>query len=314
MLDVTFYGVRGSTPCCDDRSVRYGGNTSCVLLQAADQDPIILDLGTGLRYYGDVFARTSTAPFRGTALVTHLHWDHVQGLPFFRPLHSPGAHLDIVGTGGERTLREAFGEFMTPPYFPIRVDDLIGNVSFRDVHDETLQIGDAIVTVRPVPHVGATNGYRVDWAGASVAYVSDHQQPMHDGTSVADSVLELCDGVDLLIHDAQFTDDEFADRPHWGHCTIEYALEVARQAKVRALVLFHHDPSHHDEFLDGVSADASRRSAQLGLGAVFTAYEGLRVTLGPPSRDAMSTIDLRDLCAQPHDRHKAVRLSTATGK
>jgi len=106
-----------------------------------------------------------------------------------------------------------------------------------------------------------------------VAYVSDHQQPMHDGTSVADSVLELCDGVDLLIHDAQFTDDEFADRPHWGHCTIEYALEVARQAKVRALVLFHHDPSHHDEFLDGVSADASRRSAQLGLGAVFTAYE-----------------------------------------
>ncbi|TML10557.1 MAG: MBL fold metallo-hydrolase [Actinobacteria bacterium] len=310
MLDVTFYGVRGSTPCSDERSMRYGGNTSCVLLQVAGQDPIILDLGTGLRYFGDVFSRTATAPFRGTALVTHLHWDHVQGLPFFHPLHTPGAHLDIVGNGGERSLSDAFGEFMTPPYFPIRVDDLTGNVSFRDIHDETIVVGDAIVTARSVPHVGATNGYRINWAGASVAYVSDHQQPRDDRTLVADAVLELCDGADLLIHDAQYTDDEFADRSHWGHCTIEYAIEVARQAKVRALVLFHHDPSHHDDFLDGVSADASQRSAQLGLGTVFTAYEGLRITLG---HDSSVPIDLRDLCAQPYARNAAFRLATGAG-
>jgi phosphoribosyl 1,2-cyclic phosphodiesterase len=280
-----------------------------VLLQAPDRDPIIFDLGTGLRYFGDVFARTATVPFKGTALVTHLHWDHVQGLPFFHPLHTPGAHLDIFGTGGERTLSEAFGEFMKPPYFPIRVGDLTGNVSFREVHNEQFTIGDALVTVRSVPHVGATNGYRVDWAGASVAYVSDHQQPCDDHTFVAEAVLELCDGVDLLIHDAQYTDDEFADRAHWGHCTIEYAIEVARQANVRALALFHHDPSHHDDFLDGVSADASRRSAELGLGAVFTAYEGLRVTLGPSGHDP-DVIDLRDLCAKPHERNAAIRLST----
>ena len=309
MLDVTFYGVRGSTPCCDERSVRYGGNTSCVLLQVPDRDPIIFDLGTGLRYFGDVFARTASAPFKGTALVTHLHWDHVQGLPFFHPLHTPGAHLDIVGTGGERTLSEAFGEFMTPPYFPIRIDDLTGNVSFREVHNEQFTIGDALVTVRSVPHVGATNGYRVDWAGASVAYVSDHQQPCDDRTFVAEAVLELCDGVDLLIHDAQYTDDEFVDRAHWGHCTIEYAIEVARQAKVRALALFHHDPSHHDDFLDGVSADTSRRSAELGIGAVFTAYEGLRVTLGGSGNDP-NVIDLRDLCVTPRERNAAIRLST----
>jgi phosphoribosyl 1,2-cyclic phosphodiesterase len=310
VLDVTFYGVRGSTPCCDERSVRYGGNTSCVLLQAPERDPIIFDLGTGLRYLGDAFARTTTAPFRGTALVTHLHWDHVQGLPFFHPLHTTGAHLDIVGNGGERSLAEAFGEFMTPPYFPIRVGDLTGQVSFRDLRDEQIMIGDALVTARSVPHVGATNGYRVEWAGATVAYVSDHQQPRDDHTSVADSVLELCDGADLLIHDAQYTDDEFADRAHWGHCTIDYAIEVARQANVRALALFHHDPSHHDEFLDGISADAARRSAEVGLGTVFTAYEGLRVTLGPPGLDPDVPINLRDLCSQPRDRQTAIRLST----
>ena len=281
-----------------------------MLLQAGDRDPIILDLGTGLRYLGDAFARTTAKPFRGTALVTHLHWDHVQGLPFFHPLHTPGAHLDILGTGGERTLADAFGEFMTPPYFPIRVGDLTGHVSFGDLRDEKITIGDALVTARSVPHVGATNGYRVEWAGATVAYVSDHQQPCDDHKFVADSVLELCDGADLLIHDAQYTDDEFCERAHWGHCTIDYAIEVARQAKVRALALFHHDPSHHDEFLDGVSADAARRSAEVGLGTVFTAYEGLRVTLGPPGLDPDVPIDLRDLCAQPHDRHTAIRLST----
>jgi ribonuclease BN (tRNA processing enzyme) len=207
-------------------------------------------------------------------------------------------------------LSDAFGEFMTPPYFPIRIDDLIGNVSFREVHNERLTVGEAVVTVRPVPHVGATNGYRVDWAGASVAYVSDHQQPRDDRSFVDEAVLELCDGVDLLIHDAQYTDDEFADRAHWGHCTIDYAIEVARQAKVRALALFHHDPSHHDDFLDGVAADASRRSVELGLGAVFTAYEGLRVTLGPSGHDPDVAIDLRDLCANPHERNAAIRLST----
>jgi phosphoribosyl 1,2-cyclic phosphodiesterase len=281
-----------------------------VLLRAGDDDPIILDLGTGLRYLGDAYARTSGKPFRGTALVTHLHWDHVQGLPFFHPLHTPGAHLDILGNAGERSLAEAFGEFMTPPYFPIRVADLTGHVTFCDLRDAQVTIGDALVTARSVPHVGATNGYRVEWAGATVAYVSDHQQPHHDQSHVDDSVLELCAGVDLLIHDAQYTSDEFADRSHWGHCTIEYAIEVARQANVRALALFHHDPSHHDEFLDGVAADASSRSAEAGVGAVFTAYEGLRLLLGAGRCEPDVSINLRDRCAQAPDRHTAIHLST----
>ena len=133
---------------------------------------------------------------------------------------------------------------------------------------------------RPVPHVGATYGYRIDWAGASVAYVSDHQQPVDDPTRVADEVLDLCDGVDLLVHDAQFTPEEFAERLHWGHCTIDYAVEVARQAGARRLALFHHDPSHGDDRLDALVAGAREQAAGSGVEEVVAAAEGLTVAFG----------------------------------
>ena len=264
MLSVTFYGVRGSTPCSDPASLRYGGNTSCVVVEAPNEDPIVFDLGTGLRYFGEAYLSRSSEPFRGTALVSHVHWDHVQGLPFFRPLTVPESRLDIVGIADRPEGIEAtFASFMCPPYFPVRVADLTGHVTFKDVDDSCWQIGSALITAGRVPHVGATNGYRVDIAGVSVAYVSDHQQPLDNPTTVAESVLRLCDGVDVLIHDAQYSDEEFATRQQWGHCTIDYTFEVARQAGARTLVLFHHDPLHHDDFLDdlcvGLSSAGPRR-------------------------------------------------------
>ena len=182
--------------------------------------PIILDLGTGLRLFG---TQPIDGTFRGTALVTHIHWDHVQGLPFFPPVDRPGARFDIYGpTQDEGSLAEVFGELMCPPYFPIHFSELEGDVEFHDVTDEDLKIGTAKVMVRPVPHPGPTVGYRIEWDGVSVAYISDHQAP-HELDTVADAVLELCDGVDLLIHDAQYTPAEFAMKSYWGHCTIDYA-------------------------------------------------------------------------------------------
>lgn len=281
LLNVTFFGVRGSTPCpCADNQ-RYGGNTACVVLESPGADPIVLDLGTGLRFWGERL--DADVPFRGSALVTHLHWDHVQGLPFFAPLHRPGSRLDIYGPSHpELDLEGAFDSFMCPPYFPVGIGDLGGEVTFHDVVDTDLVIGDAKVRVRDVPHVGLTNGYRVDWAGVSVAYVSDHQQPLDGGYDVAESVLDLAAGVDVLIHDAQYTREEFAAKAHWGHCTIDYAVHVAREAGARRLVLFHHDPTHDDRVLDALCADAAKLGAQAGLDEVICAAEGLTVSLGSP--------------------------------
>ena len=278
-LDVTFYGVRGSTPCPSDANARYGGNTSCVVVDVPGGDPILLDLGTGLRFYG-VDEPCAQAPFRGTALVSHLHWDHIQGLPFFAPINCPDARLDVYGPRNGRTLEACFEEFMAPPYFPIGFRDLAGDVGFHDVGAGSFEVGPATVTVAAVPHVGATNGYRIDWNGLNIAYVSDHQEPVGAPRLVDEAVLALVDGVDLLIHDAQFTPDEFAQRPDWGHCTVDYAVEVAHQAGVGELVLFHHDPAHCDATVDGLLEGAQATAVGRNVGAVSAAAEGRTISLG----------------------------------
>jgi phosphoribosyl 1,2-cyclic phosphodiesterase len=280
---VTFYGVRGSTPCSCDSNRRYGGNTSCVVIESEHRDPILLDLGTGLRFYGMTLPRDGS--FRGTALVSHLHWDHVQGIPFFTPMLAEGAQLDVYAPAQEGvSLADAVRTFIQPPYFPVEIDALPGSFEFHEVTDEVFDLDGAKVTVAQVPHCGPTVGYRIDCDGVSVAYISDHQQPGVDSTAVAPQVLELCQGVDLLIHDAQFDPDEFAARSDWGHCTVQYAVEVAARAGARRLALFHHDPSHGDERIDELLAEARGHAAVLGVEEVLAAAEGLTLSLGDAPR------------------------------
>jgi phosphoribosyl 1,2-cyclic phosphodiesterase len=277
-LRVTFYGVRGSTPCPCDTNRRYGGNTACVALEVPGEDPIILDLGTGLRFFG--LTQPTDGSFRGTALITHLHWDHVQGLPFFVPVDRPGARLDVIGPRQDGVdLAAAFEEFMRPPYFPVRASDLRGEIVFHDLAEADVAVGNAKVRVRPVPHVGETNGYRIDWGGASVAYISDHQAPLDRSETVSDAVLELCDGVDLLIHDAQYTPEEWEEKAHWGHCSVDFAVKVARESGARRLALFHHDPAHGDAFVDGLLEHAKRVASGCGIEDVVAAAEGLSFDL-----------------------------------
>lgn len=275
-MEVTFYGVRGSCPCPSEANRRYGGNTACVAVTVEGEPPIVFDLGTGLRAFGET--QPLDGSFRGTALVTHIHWDHVQGLPFFPPADRVGAQFDIYGPQqDEGTLGEVFDGFMRPPYFPVTCSELRGDISFHEVLKDELHIGSAQVIVRPVPHVGPTVGYRVQWHGRTVAYVSDHQAPLSLET-VAESVLELADGADVLIHDAQYTRSEFEEKAHWGHCTIDYAVRVAKEAGARHLLLFHHDPAHGDERIDELWAEA-RRANGVGGPEITAAYEGLRLDL-----------------------------------
>jgi len=279
-LRIKFYGVRGSTPCSCESNQRIGGNTACVVVTGDGFDPIVLDLGTGLRFWGTDICAASPASFRATALVSHLHWDHVQGLPFFPPMHRPGTQLHVIGPAQEgHSLEEAFDLFLRPPYFPVTLGQLSGTVTFAEATTDPIQLGAATVTARDVPHVGPTLGFRIEAGGASIAYVSDHQQPGCQSTVVADSVLELCDGVDLLIHDAQYTDPEFAERFDWGHCTTDYALEVAAQSGAKRLALYHHDPSHDDDTVDDLARRVAASSSVRHGPEVFAAAEGLVVDL-----------------------------------
>ena len=294
MLNVTFHGVRGSAPVPGPGNLRYGTHTACVVLDVPKEDPIVLDLGSGLRRWSRSLAEAAArrrgrnrpgddtaVPLRAVALLSHLHWGHVQGLPGFGPLDHPGTVLDVFGPRPEEgPLARVMADTLGPPWFRQRFDDRPGTVRFHEVGEEAMVVGpDAKVTIRSVPHgAAATNGYRVDHGGVSVAYVSDHDPP-HNLDGVPEGVLELAAGVDLLIHDAQLSAADWPGGADRGHSTTGYAVLVAREAGARRLALFHHAPDRDDDELDRLLEVARRSADRLGVDEVMAAYEGLTVSL-----------------------------------
>ena len=282
-MNVTFYGVRGSCPCSGDRYRRYGGNTSCLVIEIEGDEPLIVDLGTGLRALGDVLHRGVRAigtPLHATALLTHLHFDHILGLPFFGPLHDPGARLTVHGPAqGKGSLKDALHAAVQPPVFPIHMEQFRGELITVDTRDEDFSIGSAKIMARTIPHSGVTLGYRIEAEGRTMAYLSDHQAPL-DRRSIPDAVLELCQGADLLVHDGQYTDDEFAAKSDWGHSTAAFAVHVAAEAQVKRLLLSHHDPSHNDRDIDRVLTLARRLPEAKGVEEVSAAHESQSIDLG----------------------------------
>ncbi len=255
-----------------------------MVVRPSTGNPIICDLGTGLRNWGE--NEPHDGSFAATALVTHFHFDHVQGLPFLSAADRPGARLDIYGpTEGGLSVREMFTQFVRPPFFPVTIDQLRGSYNCHDVSDAVFSVDDAKVTSRPVPHVGVTLGYRIDADGTSVAYIPDHQAP-NDMTFIDAGVRELVVGVDLLIHDAQYDSNDWPTKAHWGHSTAEYALHVAKSCGAKALALFHHDPCRTDEHLDAATRQLAIEGAAFGV-EVFAAKEGLSLDLSRPLRDSL---------------------------
>lgn len=275
-LRVTFHGVRGSTPCHGDDIRKYGGNTSCVSIAIPGEAPIVFDLGTGLRYFGQTQPMDGT--FRATCLLTHFHWDHTQGLPFFTPILKAGSEVDLYAPAQDdgRSVEEVFRAAIRPPLFPIPLELFPGTIRFHDVSDTEFDVGSVHVTARSVPHVGPTVGYRLDWNGRSIAYISDHQQPYDGSYSASPGAIELARGVDLLIHDSQYSLAEFELKSTWGHCTPQYALWLASHAGARKLALFHHDPMRGDDALEATLAELQADGERGGV-EVIAASEGLTV-------------------------------------
>lgn len=281
-MRVTFFGVRGSCPCAGEEYRRFGGNTSCVLVEIGDDPPLILDLGTGAHALGRTLRRSGarTTPFRGTVLLTHLHYDHILGLPFFPPLAEPGTLLEIYGPRqGDEPVAETLRRAVQPPFFPVHLAELHGDVVFHDVRSEGFAVGSAKVRGRHVPHPGATLGYRIEAPGAVLAYVPDHQASP-DRRWVDPEVLELCDGADLVVHDAQYSAAELDGHADWGHSSVDYAVQVASEAGAHRLALFHHDPSHADGDVEDLTTHASGLPEAASLDQVFAASEGTTVEVG----------------------------------
>lgn len=274
---VKFWGVRGSIPCPGKATVKYGGNTTCVEMRLGEER-LIFDAGTGIKLLGDSLG--NAAGITAHIFFTHSHWDHIQGFPFFSPAFRLGNFFRIYGvpTPAGTTIEQRLHEQMLHPNFPVPLQTMQSIVAFSDLEvGQTITIGDRRLQTWPLNHPGEAVGYRVSWRGMTVAFVTDTE---HFPDRLDGNVLALAREADVLIIDATYTDEEYYDRQlskvGWGHSTWQEAVKVAQAAGVRQLVLFHHDPSHHDQCLDDIAL-----AAQAQFPATAIAKEGMEIKITP---------------------------------
>lgn len=306
-MKVKFWGVRGSIPIPGPSTVRYGGNTPCIEITGASGDCVILDAGTGLRALGvDMLAR-KTLPNPIHLLVSHTHWDHLQGFPFFAPCYRPDAVVQVKGPAHfreGRSLREVFDVQMQYEFFPISNSQLAASISYETLTETTFRAGSLNVAAQFMNHSVQCLGYRLSEPGAVLIYTGDHE-PYYDVfnepsapqtpddnllfgdaanmvASATERFLSFIREADLMIVDCQYTPEEYpAKKRTWGHSSWNYCLDWMQRAAVRRMVLTHHDPLRTDDALDAMLVQIRRAAAdrRIDPDAVYLAYEGLEVQL-----------------------------------
>jgi phosphoribosyl 1,2-cyclic phosphodiesterase len=310
-MNVKFWGVRGSLPVPGRKTERYGGNTSCVEVRSASGTRVVVDAGTGIRKLGKEIVATDAGPSEVHLLISHTHWDHIQGLPFFSPLYQQGNRLCVYARKRDDLhLRAVFASQTDDPYFPIPFEEAKADIGFRELLDsDEFEIGDVKVACARLNHPYIATAYRLTVDGSSVVYVSDTApfsdilfgdqfvaQPPGQGAElpVADrqklarmreGVVRLCEGADLVVYDTMFTDDDYRRIPHFGHSRPSDAVQICREAGAKQLALFHHAPERSDAEIDAILAET--RAAQKRDGGtldIVAAYEGLDLSPGKSSR------------------------------
>lgn len=267
MTELRFWGVRGSIACPSPSHVRYGGNTSCLEITVAGHT-IILDAGTGIRSLG--LEMTAQNVRTATLLLTHTHWDHINGFPFFGPGFDKNNEFRIMaGHLKQGSIRDVLAGQMTQPTFPVPLEAMQAKMTFEDFsageHFELFP--EVLVRTAPLNHPNGATGYRIEHAGSSICYITDTE---HVPGKPDQNILGLIDGADLVVYDSTYTDEEFTSKVGWGHSTWQEAVRLAKAAGVKRLALFHHDPSHTDDVMDQIGSEA-----KLAFDGALVAAEGM---------------------------------------
>ena len=267
-----FWGVRGTVPTPEPDKLRYGGNTACAAIRVADDEVLILDCGTGARILGAALAKERRGqPTRYNIFLSHYHFDHIEGLSLFQPLYDPASTITFHGFASDgRSIRQNLETLIAPPYFPVSLAGVPAKVEFKDVDGSTFHVGDLRVDSIPLSHPDGSVAYRVRRGDRSLIFATDHE---HGVEAVDRGLIAFCRDADYLIYDATYMQAEYETlRKGWGHSTWYAAVQVARSATVKTLILFHHHPEHTDEQLDEME-----RIARLELPTALVAREGMEL-------------------------------------
>lgn len=268
-IELRFWGVRGTLPVPGEKALRYGGNTSCVSLEFPKGNFFIFDAGTGIKALSDHLLGEGRTRMEAKIFISHPHWDHINALPFFVPLYVPGNEFEICGpTHGDATMHKLISDQMDDVYFPITIREFGAHVTFRDLREETYTIDDITVSTLLLSHPGNCLGYRFEYGGRSICYVTDNELflPTHNfyNPTFEQSLTAFVQDTDYLIADTCYTDSEYEKKVGWGHSSVSMVVHLAHEAGVKNLCLYHHDPDQDDTAIDAKLETAKRILGGLG--------------------------------------------------